>query len=103
MAALAAGSDKFEELWSKQLTMNGPLKVDDQSYNAMTTGSRNYTTAVLPTALDARSACALCHEFAPEWERLTKSWIKADKAGDNKVIFAVLDFLDGRTVFQSVS
>ncbi|GAM89656.1 hypothetical protein ANO11243_076950 [Dothideomycetidae sp. 11243] len=105
LAALAAkqsGDDKFNDYQAKQLSKAGPLKLTDSTYSKLTGAPRNYTTAVLLTALDARFGCALCNEFQPEWELLAKSWIKGDKGGQARVVFGVLDFLEGKGTFQSL-
>ena len=106
LAALAAkqtGDDKFNEYQAKQLSKAAPLKLTDTSYSRLTAAPRNYSTAVLLTALDARFGCQLCHEFQPEWDLLARSWIKGDKGAKSRTVFATLDFLEGKGTFQSVS
>ena len=102
--ALAAkkSSDRFQTNHAKQISNSGPVKLDDKAYNDLTKTPRDYSVAVLLTALEARFGCKLCNEFQPEWELLGKQWTKGDKKGEGRLIFATLDFGDGKSTFQSV-
>lgn len=95
-------ADKFKDFHTKSLSST-PLRLDDDLYNDLTTGQRNYTAVVLLTALDARFGCQLCKDFQPEWELLSKSWTKGDRRGDSRTLYAQLDFADGKGTFQKVS
>ncbi|KAG8629493.1 hypothetical protein KVT40_003358 [Elsinoe batatas] len=101
-AAKQSGSEKFADYHSRQVSKSAPLKLTDASYSKLTGPPRNYSTAVLLTALDPRFGCQMCHEFQPEWDLLVKSWTKGDKKGESKVVFGTLDFLDGKGTFQSL-
>lgn len=101
LAAKKATTDTFQEYHSKALS-SAPLKLADASYDRLTGSPRNYSVAVLLTALESRFGCQLCREFQPEWDLLAKSWTKGDKAGDSRLIYGTLDFLDGKGTFQSV-
>lgn len=98
LAAKKSPEERFSEAYAKPQ----PVKVDDRSYDALTKAPRDYSVAVLLTAMDARFGCQLCHEFQPEWELLAKSWTKGDKGAESRLVFATLDFLDGKATFQSV-
>ena len=101
LAANADTSSRFEEYHSKS-SSGTPIKLNDASYKEITSLPRDYTAAVLLTALDSRYSCQICREFDPEWKLLSKSWAKGDKAGDSRLVFSVLDFNDGRDTFVSV-
>lgn len=97
-----AGVDAFQGFHSKQLS-GAPIKLDDVSYKKLVAGApRDYSSAVLLTAMDARYACQLCREFQPEYDLLARSWTKGDKAGESRMVFSVLDFNDGRETFMSL-
>ena len=101
---LAATSDPAttcQDFHQKSLS-SAPIKLDDASYKKVTGLPRDYTVAVLLTAMDSRYSCQMCRDFDPEWKLLSKSWAKGDKAGDSKTLFTVLDFNDGRETFMSV-
>lgn len=99
LAAKKSPAERFAEATAKPQ----PTKLDDRSYDALTKAPRDYSVAVLLTAMDARFGCQLCHEFQPEWELLAKSWTKGDKDAESRLAFGTLDFLDGKATFQSVS
>ncbi|XMA07677.1 hypothetical protein WAI453_000468 [Rhynchosporium graminicola] len=102
LAAKTPTADKFETFHTKALS-SSPLKLDDTLYGKLTSAPRDYAVAVLLTALEPRFGCQLCREFQPEWELLSKSWIKGDKKGESRLIYGTLDFVDGKNTFQSAS
>ena len=95
------GGGTFEQFHDKFLS-SAPLRLDDPSYETLTTAPRDYGVAVLLTALEARFGCALCRDFQPEWEVLAKSWAKGDKKGEARMLYGTLDFTDGKATFQKV-
>lgn len=92
---------KFEEYHAASLKST-PIKLDDSSYEDLTSTKRDYATVVLLTAQDARFGCQLCRDFEPEWDIVAKSWIKGDKHGQLRVLYGTLDFTDGKETFQKV-
>jgi oligosaccharyltransferase complex subunit gamma len=102
LAAKKPAADTFQQFHSKALS-SAPLKLDDPSYGQLTAAPRDYSVAVLLTALESRFGCALCRDFQPEWDLLSKSWTKGDKQGESRLIYGTLDFTDGKNTFQSVS
>ena len=92
---------KFEDYYAKTPSGN-PLKLDDTSYNELTSAPRNYTFVVLLTAVEARFGCQLCRDFQPEWDLIGKSWNRGDRAGETRVLYGTLDFSDGKGTFQKV-
>ncbi|CAK4031737.1 related to OST3-oligosaccharyltransferase gamma subunit [Lecanosticta acicola] len=98
LAAKKTSGERFLEARSK----SQPIKVDDKSYDALTKAPRDYSVAVLLTAMDARFGCQLCQEFQPEWELLAKSWTRGDAQGESGLVFGTLDFMDGKATFQSL-
>jgi len=101
LAAKKTSEQRFQEYHTKSVS-SAPVKLVDATYRELTTAPRDYSVAVLLTALDARFGCQLCREFHPEWNLLSKSWIKGDKDAGSRTIFATLDFIDGKDVFMSV-
>lgn len=102
LAAKKPSGDRFSDFRTQQLAASGPLKLDDDSYNKLTAAPRDYSVAVLLTALEARFGCQLCQDFAPEWALLGKTWTKGDKAGESRLVYGTLDFSNGQRTFQSV-
>ncbi|OTA87396.1 hypothetical protein M434DRAFT_399488 [Hypoxylon sp. CO27-5] len=93
--------DRYNEFYA-QAQASSPLKLNDASYKKLTSAPRDYSVAVLLTAMDARFGCQLCSDFQPEWDVLAKSWIKGDKNGESRLIFGTLDFSNGRETFISL-
>lgn len=100
-ASKKSPEERFKAFHAKSLSST-PVKLSDPAYRELTSSPRDYTVAVLLTAMDARYGCQLCREFQPEWELLSKSWIGGDKAGESRLVFGTLDFTDGRDIFMSV-
>lgn len=100
-AAKKTPTGRFDEFHAKSLS-SSPVKLATSSYGSWTTAPRDYSAAVLLTAMDARFGCQLCQSFQPEFDILAKSWVKGDKAGKSRTLFGVLDFADGRDIFISV-
>ncbi|KAJ8125598.1 hypothetical protein O1611_g8041 [Lasiodiplodia mahajangana] len=100
-AAKSSSADRFTTFHT-QAVSSSPLKLADASYKKLTSAPRDYSVAVLLTALDAKYGCQLCGMFQPEWDILGKSWIKGDKNGESRLILGTLDFSDGRETFMSL-
>jgi oligosaccharyltransferase complex subunit gamma len=101
LAAKKSTGDRFNDFRAKAAS-SGSLKLDDASYAKLTKAPRDYSVAVLLTALEQRFGCQLCRDFQPEWDLLGKSWTKGDKQGESRLLFGTLDFVDGKNTFQSV-
>ena len=101
LAAKKSSGDRFHDFRAKLLSA-GSLKLEDSSYTQLTKAPRDYSVAVLLTALETRFGCVLCREFQPEWDLLAKSWTKGDKDAKSRLLFGTLDFVDGKNTFQSV-
>lgn len=102
LSAKKSTGDRFQDYNAQQLSASKPVKLDDSTYTQLTKAPRDYSVAVLLTALDARFGCGLCHDFQPEWELLGWSWAKGDKQQESRLVFGTLDFADGKATFQSV-
>ena len=102
LAAKKSTGDRFKDYHGKQLSNGAPIKLDDTSYQQLTKTPRDYAAAILLTAMDARFGCQLCNDFQPEWDLLGKSWSRGDWEGESRLIFGTLDFMDGKSTFQSV-
>lgn len=95
---LAARYSKFRT----QSTSSTPLKLDDGTFEELTQSPRDYAALILLTAIPSQYGCHLCRDFQPEFEILSRSWLSGDKKGDSRMVFATLDFPDGKSVFQKV-
>lgn len=100
-AAKKTPEERFQTYHAKALS-SAPIKLSDPSYRELTGTPRDYTVAVLLTAMDPRYGCQLCRDFQPEWDLLSRSWTNGDKKGESRVVFGTLDFADGRDIFMSL-
>ncbi|KAI1270617.1 OST3/OST6 family protein [Xylariaceae sp. FL1019] len=101
LAAKSSSTDRFQDFHKKALA-SSPIKLADSSYRKLTKAPRDYSVAVLLTALDAKYGCQLCSAFQPEWDILGKSYTKGDKKGQSRLIISTLDFSEGRETFMSL-
>ncbi|KAL1590558.1 hypothetical protein WHR41_00608 [Cladosporium halotolerans] len=102
LAAKKPTGDRFQTYNSKQLSAGSSVRLDDKTYGELTKTPRDYSVAVLLTALEPRFGCGLCKDFQPEYDLLARSWSKGDKAGEGRLLFGTMDFLDGKATFQSL-
>ncbi|MCJ1389790.1 oligosaccharyl transferase subunit ost3/OST6 [Xylographa bjoerkii] len=101
LAAKKTPGGKFWNFQSKAL-QSSPVKLNDASYEELTTAPRDYSAVVLLTAVEAHFGCQLCREFQPEWNIVGKSWTKGDRQGATRTLFGTLDFADGKNTFQKL-
>ena len=104
LSALAAKKTPGGKFWSFQskALQSSPVKLNDASYEELTTAPRDYSAVILLTAVEARFGCQLCREFQPEWDIVGKSWTRGDRQGTTRTLFGTLDFADGKNTFQKV-
>ena len=99
--AAKATADSFQEIYAKTASQF-PLDLDVRGFDKLVTASRNYSVAVLLTAMETRFGCTLCRDMQPEWDLLGQSWYKGDKAGASRVLFGTVDFANGQDIFKRV-
>ena len=102
LAAKKTNDSKFANFHSQAVAAGGPLEIDDNAFDQITASSRDYSAAILLTAREAKFGCQLCRDFDPEWKIIAQSWQKSDKKGEQKMLFATLDFAQGRNSFAKV-
>jgi len=93
-------TDKFSIFNSR--SGSKPLELNDALYEEITSTPRDYHVAVLLTALESRFGCVLCRDFQPEWDVIARSWSKAKKNEDMKLLLGTLDFSNGKNTFQKL-
>ncbi|KAI4186204.1 MAG: hypothetical protein L6R41_003621 [Letrouitia leprolyta] len=102
MAAKVKPIDRFEQYHAMFTSGPSTLKLDDASYEQLTESPRDYSVAVLLTALEARFGCQLCRDFQSEWDIIGKSWIRGNKRADTRLLVGTLDFANGKGTFQKL-
>lgn len=98
--AASPSAEKFQKYQS--LSRSGSVDLDNAAFEELTSTPRDYFTAVILTARDARYGCLMCREFDSEWDLISKSWNKGSKSEDLKMVFGTVDFDRGKAVFQKV-
>ncbi|KJZ72487.1 hypothetical protein HIM_08156 [Hirsutella minnesotensis 3608] len=101
-AAQQSAEERFLDFHGRIQAASAPIKLSDASYKSITKAPRDYSVAILLTAMNTRFGCQLCQDFQPEWDLLGRSWAKGDKAGESRTLFGTLDFADGRDTFISL-
>ncbi|KAI0928544.1 hypothetical protein AcW1_005756 [Taiwanofungus camphoratus] len=81
---------------------NGVIKLDEKTYNMLTSPKRNWSATVQLTALDKRRRCTPCKEFDPAFSAVAKAWSTVPAAERDSHFFATVDFDKAMTVFQKL-
>jgi len=79
---------------------DGVIKLDSKTFDAITTGYREWSVVVQLTALGSEFKCAPCKQFDPNFRAVSKAWRKVPAKERDTHFFASLDFQDGRDIFQ---
>ena len=101
LAAKKPTGSTYETYFARAVSST-PIGIDDSGYDQVTSAPRDYSVAVLLTALEDKFGCKLCRDFQPEWNVIAKSWQQGDKKGECRTLFATLDFSNGRATFMKV-
>jgi len=99
---LAAKSSVHQQLVELAAQNNGVIKLNDKTYDLLTSPDRDWSVSVHFTALDKRRRCNPCREFDPSWNAVAKAWSTVPRSERDNHFFATLDFDDGHTVFQKL-
>ncbi|KAG2157126.1 hypothetical protein DEU56DRAFT_763201 [Suillus clintonianus] len=100
--SLAAKKSAHEQLVDLAAAGNGLIHLNEQTYDLLASSKRNWSAAVLFTALNPQRRCAPCKEFDPSFTAVAKAWATAPKEQRDQHFFATLDFDDGHAVFQKL-
>ncbi|KAF0339852.1 magnesium transporter protein-like protein 1 precursor [Gigaspora margarita] len=79
----------------------GVVELDSNLYDEFVAKPRNYSMAILLTALDPQINCIPCKEFDPEFRLVARSWLEAGNE-PSRLYFGVLDFKNGREVYAKL-
>ncbi|KIJ44078.1 hypothetical protein M422DRAFT_252570 [Sphaerobolus stellatus SS14] len=97
----SASADPRDQLIALAAEGNGVIKLDDDTYNLLTSPSRNWSAIVQLTALNSFK-CGPCKELDPAFRTLGRAWTKVPTANRNDHFFASLDFEDGKHTFNKL-
>ncbi|KAI8602592.1 hypothetical protein EDD21DRAFT_69177 [Dissophora ornata] len=89
---------KVSRLQAKAAKNKGIVELDAQAFEEVMSKPRNYSMAVLFTAISPEFQCVPCLNFDPEYKLVASGWSRlADKS---QLFFGVLDFKVGQAIFQ---
>ncbi|KAG0290461.1 oligosaccharyl transferase subunit ost3/OST6 [Dissophora globulifera] len=89
---------KVARLQGKATKNKGIIELDSAAFEDVMAKPRNYSMAVLFTAIGPEFQCVPCLNFDPEYKLVAAGWSKlSDKS---RLFFGVLDFKAGQAVFQ---
>ncbi|WVR05412.1 hypothetical protein IAU60_002427 [Kwoniella sp. DSM 27419] len=97
-ATLASDAAHWSALAAK--SKDGVIKLDSASYDEILSNDREYSVAVVLTALPAQFKCQPCHDFDPSFHAVAASWNRQPKHIRGQHFFAQLDFTDGQAIYQ---
>ncbi|KAF9108209.1 oligosaccharyl transferase subunit ost3/OST6 [Mortierella sp. AM989] len=89
---------KVSRLQAKALKNKGVIELDSAAFEEVMAKPRNYSVAILFTAISPEFQCVPCLNFDPEYKLAASAWSKLpDKT---QLFFASIDFKVGQSVFQ---
>ncbi|UZJ55212.1 hypothetical protein CBS101457_004532 [Exobasidium rhododendri] len=84
-----------------------PNKIYDikaaSEFDDLTAAPRNFSVSLLLTAVDSGVQCGPCLSFQPTYDNLATGFAKMKGGVTNRHMFAVLEFKNGREVFQKLA
>ncbi|KAG0707730.1 hypothetical protein DFH29DRAFT_994754 [Suillus ampliporus] len=98
--SIAAKKSAHEQLVDLAAAGNGLIRLNEQTYDLLTSPKRDWSATVHFTALSPQRRCAPCKEFDPSFTTVAKAWAAAPKEKRDQHFFATIDFDDGYAVFQ---
>lgn len=79
------------------------IRMNVQKFNDLVKGTpRNYSVIVMFTALSAQRGCAICGPANDEFSIVANSFRFNSQIYSNKLFFALVDFDECGSIFQSV-
>ncbi|KAI1318898.1 oligosaccharyl transferase subunit ost3/OST6 [Mortierella claussenii] len=89
---------KVSRLHAKAIKNKGIVELDTNAFEEVMAKPRNYSMAILFTAIGPEFQCFPCLNFDPEFKLVASGWSRlADKS---QLFFGSLDFKAGQTIFQ---
>jgi oligosaccharyltransferase complex subunit gamma len=102
LTPLATAAQANVDRFASSISKTYPIKLDDAKFSAITSAPRDYAVLVLLTAMERKFGCQACVDFQPDWDVLARSWQRGDKKGESRLVFATLDFVDGKESFVAL-
>ncbi|KAI6166995.1 hypothetical protein EDD17DRAFT_1850158 [Pisolithus thermaeus] len=99
---LAAQKSPRDELVQLAATGNGVIRLDERTFDLLTSPNRDWSAAIQLTALNPQRRCGPCKEFGPSFQAVAKAWSTVNPEQRNNHFFASIDFDDAFQVFKKL-
>jgi len=101
LASICAAQSTRQELAAMAASHGGVIKLNSQTFDAITAAGRDWSVVVELTATSGTQVqCPPCLQFAPNFEAVAKAWRKVPKDKRDQHFFARLNFADGQDIFR---
>lgn len=105
LAALTVVSATTEHLTKSQIKSlqkkDGIIRLTDATFEAIVSGPRDYTLAILLTAEGPQYSCAFCKIVGPAFRTLASNWYRDNSARDD-FFFVIADVASSPKSFQKL-
>ncbi|KAI6005925.1 hypothetical protein EDD15DRAFT_2154727 [Pisolithus albus] len=99
---LAAQKSPRDELVQLAAAGNGVIRLDERTFDLLTSPNRDWSAAIQLTALNPQRRCGPCKEFGPSFQAVAKAWSTVTPEQRNNHFFASIDFDDAFQVFKKL-
>ncbi|KAI6099872.1 hypothetical protein EDD16DRAFT_1763999 [Pisolithus croceorrhizus] len=99
---LAAQKSPRDELVQLAAAGNGVIRLDERTFDLLTSPNRDWSAAIQLTALNPQRRCGPCKEFGPSFQAVAKAWSTVNPEQRNNHFFASIDFDDAFQVFKKL-
>ncbi|KIJ69370.1 hypothetical protein HYDPIDRAFT_145351 [Hydnomerulius pinastri MD-312] len=96
----AAKKSAHDELVELAAANNGVIRLDERTYDLLTSPKRTWSTAIQLTALNPQRRCTPCKEFDPSFNAVAKAWSTAPQEHRDNHFFATAEFDESVKIFQ---
>ncbi|CAG8438458.1 1850_t:CDS:2 [Funneliformis mosseae] len=93
---------KVHKLNEETRKNQGVVELDSNLYDEFVSAPRNYSIAILLTALEPQINCVPCKEFDPEFRLVANSWLWSGN-DPSRLYFGILDFKNGREIYARLN
>ncbi|KAI0341618.1 oligosaccharyl transferase subunit OST3/OST6 family [Trametopsis cervina] len=80
----------------------GIIKLDERTFEVLTSPTREWSSTIVFTAMDPRRKCGPCKQFQPAFDAVAHAWTKVSSVERNKHFFAIADYDESMQIFQKL-
>ncbi|CAI2167983.1 14505_t:CDS:2 [Funneliformis geosporum] len=93
---------KVQKLNEATRKNQGVVELDSSLYDEIISAPRNYSIAILLTALEPQINCVPCRDFDPEFRLVANGWLWSGN-DPSRLYFGILDFKNGREIYARLN